>query len=684
MYCHKLSSVSLLMLLLSTQINAAEAPGTGAIAEKDIEEVLVISRREGDYSMITEHAQKIIDVPGSLGDPLMAVFSLPGVLSQGEAGAPAVRGSSPSDNRYMVDGAPAGYVFHSFSTSIFNENILQDFELYSAGFGPKYSNAIGGVFDIKLRDPKHEPLSTKLDISMLRGGIFLESEINESSAFYLSARSSLMQYFFNDQSKKALEEEEGIRVETLPQDTDYQFKYVYDINENNQLKISANGATDLAAAKFTNLSKEVLEDPDFAGDAKIKTKFNNAVINWRATGDHGAVMNIQAGQYANHTDTHWGDGKYLFNIKNSDSYLIANYEVIVANNHNVSVGTEVHQLKYRYNARFINYVCTDTDPDCALRRGELVNTNDTINVNENMLYVNDHWEMNSKFAVDVGAQAHYNNFTKETFFNPRFATTWNFIDDWTLSSSLGAYNRFPEIDKLFPEIGNPDLQSPTSNHFTLGLKHNIDNGWSWSVTGYYKTMDDLPLAMKANETPNYTNNIEGEAYGVDIFINKELTDKWYGWLAISASKSLRTDKLTNIERNYYLDTPLVMNWVMNYKLTTKWTLGTRLTIQTGHAYTPIVGVQKNPYFDNNILPVYGEAFSENLPTYSRVDLRFKYDTTFWGYKGTYNIDILNALNTKNVTDRNLDYKRTTSTQDFKLEDEVGLGIIPAVGMSITF
>ncbi len=685
---HKLPQLSLLALLIATQVNAAEVPNevpkNKPVTNKDIEEVLVISHRESDYSVITEQAQKIIDVPGSLGDPLMAAFSLPGVLSQGEAGAPAVRGSSPSDNRYMVDGVPAGYVFHSFSTSIFNENIIQDFELYSAGFGPKYSNAIGGVFDIKLRDPKHEPLTTKLDLSVLRAGIFVEGETTENSAFYLSARSSLLQYFLDAQSKKDIETKDGIRVQTAPQDTDYQFKYVYDIDENNQLKISANGATDLAAAEFTNISKEVLEDPDFAGSAKIKNKFNNAAISWTLSDDHGETLNIQAGHYDNHTDTHWGNEQYLFNMQNTDTYLIANYEVAVAKNHNISVGAEAHQLNYRYDARFINYVCTETDPDCALRRGELINASDTINVNEDMFYANDHWDMTRTFALDVGVQAHYNDFTQETFFNPRLAATWSFIDNWKLSSSLGAYNRFPEVDKLFPEIGNPDLKSPTSNHFTLGLKHNIDNGWSWSVTGYYKTMDDLPLAMGVNDTPNYTNNTEGKAYGMDIFINKELTDKWYGWLAISASKSLRTNKLTDVESNYYLDTPVVINWVMNYKLTDKWTMGSRLTVQTGRAYTPIVGVQKNPYFDNHILPVYGEAFSENLPTYTRLDLRFKYDTTFWHHKGTYNIDILNALNRQNVTDRNLDYKRTKSPQDFKLEDQVGLGIIPAVGMSVTF
>ena len=93
---------------------------------------------------------------------------------------------------------------------------------------------------------------------------------------------------------------------------------------------------------------------------------------------------------------------------------------------------------------------------------------------------------------------------------------------------------------------------------------------------------------------------------------------------------------------------------------------------------------KKSRFANRILPVYGDAFSDNLPTYSRLDLRLKRDTTFWGYQGSWTIDLLNALNRENVTERNLDYKRTKSATDYKLEAEVGLGIIPAVGMSVTF
>lgn len=661
-------------------------PYVGAMADASapaVEEILV-QGRPGDYSVITEQAQKIIDVPGSLGDPLMAVFSLPGVISEGDGGgAPAVRGSSPSDNRYMVDGAPAGYVFHAFSTSIFNENIIQDFQLFSAGFGPQYSNAIGGVFDIRLRDPRAQDFTTKLDLSLLRAGLFTEGSVGERGALYLSARASLLQYFFD---KESAEKEDGIRVQDAPEDSDYQFKYQYRPADNQRITLSANGATDLAAAEFTEFSTEVMEEPDFAGNAKIDNRFHNQNLRWQFAGDRGFTADAQVGHYQNTQDTFWGGDKYFFDMTTEDNYVLLNAARIFADQHLVSLGGEYHATDYRYDARFINYVCTEFDPDCELRRGELVDAKDLVRIKESSLYLNDHWQASDTLAVDLGLQHHYNDFTGESFTHPRLAVAWEFIDNWTMTSSAGTYNRLPDIDKTFPEIGNPELGSPRSEHFTLGLKQELSDGWSWSVTGYYKTMDELPLATDVDDThqPPYTNNMEGEAYGVDLLINKERTDRWYGWLAISASRSTRTSQITGVEQDYYLDTPLVLNWVINYQLNELWNLGGRFTLQSGRAYTPILGAQANPWFENRLLPVYGEAFSERLPVYARLDLRFQREMTLWGYPGTYNIDILNALNRRNVTDRNLDYRRTQSPQDFKLEDEVGMGIIPAVGMSLSF
>ncbi|TMP34438.1 TonB-dependent receptor, partial [Pseudoalteromonas citrea] len=99
------------------------------------------------------------------------------------------------------------------------------------------------------------------------------------------------------------------------------------------------------------------------------------------------------------------------------------------------------------------------------------------------------------------------------------------------------------VEHILPEIGNPKLKSQVSDHYTLGFSQQLENEWSWSIEGYYKTMDDLPLAI--DDGPNaadlYSNDVEGRAYGIDLLINKNKTDNWYGWVALSYSKCERTD-----------------------------------------------------------------------------------------------------------------------------------------------
>uniref|UniRef100_UPI003980D897 hypothetical protein n=1 Tax=Salmonella sp. ZJJH19_0126 TaxID=3159613 RepID=UPI003980D897 len=92
----------------------------------------------------------------------------------GSMSEPAVRGSSPDDNLFEVDFMPAGYIFHDFGSSIFNKYIIQDFQLYSAGYGTSYSDATGAVFDVTLRNPKYQPITTTLDFTMFNAGVFVE------------------------------------------------------------------------------------------------------------------------------------------------------------------------------------------------------------------------------------------------------------------------------------------------------------------------------------------------------------------------------------------------------------------------------------------------------------------------------------------------------------------------------
>ncbi|HVF15383.1 MAG TPA: hypothetical protein VNA21_00675, partial [Steroidobacteraceae bacterium] len=148
---------------------AAESETT--VRSDSLEAVIVTGARmrETPPSEPTVQTEKLLDVPGSFGDPLQSVYSLPGVVPTEEiGGAPAVRGSGPEDNYFLTDFLPTGYLFHAFGFSIFNENLIRDFGIKNAGFGARYGRAIGAVFDVNLREPRQQPWTTTIDGSFLR------------------------------------------------------------------------------------------------------------------------------------------------------------------------------------------------------------------------------------------------------------------------------------------------------------------------------------------------------------------------------------------------------------------------------------------------------------------------------------------------------------------------------------
>lgn len=687
---YKKLTFCLSLAIASFSAAASENPDSSAPHSEEgraMDEISVVRSRESDYTIITENAQQMVEIPGALGDPLLAVFSLPGVLfDAGEGGAPAVRGSSPADNLYLVDGMPAGYIFHAFSTSIFNENIIQDFELYSAGFGAPYGDATGAVFDIRLRNPRNQPLTATVDISMLRSGVFFEGAVTENSEFYLSARNSMMQYFFK-YFEDELEEEEGIRIQSAPRDRDYQFKYAWRPNDNDTLTLSANGAWDIAQAEFTDRAAAVKANPDMEGDARVDQGFDSQSLQWERKADTGSVLNTSLGHFNNRIKTFWGDD-YHANIRVENTLLKSSYATPLTNSHTLSIGGEMRKHRLTYDTRQVLFVCTEFDPDCELRRGEIIEHGESVNFDTWQLYINDYWAMTETLSLDAGLHLQHNDYTGESFVHPRAALAWQFAPRWTATTSAGRYNRFPDIETVLPAFGgSPDFKSPSANHYTLGLKRELDDRWSWSLEAYYKTLHNLPLASSEPLEDSdllYTNNVSGEAYGFDLLINKGMTDRWYGWVALSYARSSRTNEHTGETIDYYLDTPLVLNLVANYQLNQDWSAGMRFTTRSGQATTPIIGVQENPHFDDSFLPIYGEPFSERLPAYHRLDIRFKRDLSLFGYDGHFTIDVLNALNTRNVMARNLDYDRVESTDQVLIKEDISMGMFPSVGLSLTF
>jgi len=652
-------------------------------ADQEIEKITVNGRRNQANTEVTVETEKLLKIAGLDNDPLSAVYSLPGVVYAGgdDGGEPAIRGSSPDDNAFYIDNMPAGYIFHLFGDSIFNKNLVRDFALHPAAFGSQYGNATGGVFDVQLRDPRNQGITTTLDASMLKTGLMVEGGITEDQAFYFSYRRSLIHLFLPEG-----EEEDGYTVFKAPVCDDYQGKYQWLIGDNQKLTFTLAGASDVGGINISAASEQGRVDPDHIGDLKVKHRFDSQSLSWQYFGDQQNTFSVSFAHTLDTTRESFGQGQFI--EADEDKYnLHISYLTEFDNNHKLTLGSEIQQAEVDYSFDAIPYYCTDHDADCESKKGERIQDKDTLTNRNFALYINDTWMLNADWQLDLGLRGEYNDYTEQTFVHPRAALYWFATDKLTINTKAGTYNRFPDIDTVLRKIGNPELKSPKASHYAIGFEYQLDDFWRTTVDLYYKDLGDMARSLD-EEDPNvqlrYSNDLSGTAKGIEWVIHRDEQDGWYGWASLSWSKSDRTDEYTQVTTEYYLDTPLLANLVANYKLNERWDFGIRFTLRSGAKYTPIIGLYDNPDHQGHYLPLYGELNSKNLPVYHRLDLQANYKTQYWGQSAEWTFAVINALARKNISGYYYAPDGNETLTDYKIEGEEGIGIFPSIGLKVTF
>jgi len=689
MFSKKLTIVNLVIV---SSIGVSYASEREKVERKDVERIEVIAKRSDITTEITEHTEKLIDMPGAMGDPLKAVYALPGVVAAGgSVSSPSVRGSSPKDNLFEVDFMPAGYIFHDFGNSIFNPNIIQDFRLLSAAYGTGFSNATGAVFDVALRKPKKQAIETKLDVSLLNSGILVEGQVTENSAFYFTARKNMLPYWLERDSF----EEDDIILNDEPDDHDYQAKWAWDINENNVLTVSLTGAEDSAGATFNDKNFEVLaQSPELLGDINIVNDFQSQSIIW----DHYAknfTLKIGFGALSKNDKSSFGvtanNKGYFDNMSHKQLSYKAHLNYRLSKTQSVEFDAGFFDTEYHLYYDKIQRLCTEFIPDCSRMRGDRIQNNIKLKADNAFVGLNHTWQISEKIQTKLGLQAQQNKYTDESFILPRLSIDYYLSDDSTISAKYGHYNRMQDIDKIAPQLGNPKLKSQTAKHGSLTFSQYLENEWSWSVSSYYKTMDKLPKSYWYSYDELYTNEMEGEAYGIDFLVNKNLSDDWYGWFSLSYSKSERTDTKRNITRDYYADTPFILNLVLSYEINDLWKAGINLTSRSGNTYTPVTGLYINEPDDPvKYTAAYGEVNSKRFDKYHRLDLSVTRITNFGGLEGLIKFELINAFASDHFVGEELAYDFIVDHGEEGIDWAVGRidgddsDIIPSIGFSVTF
>lgn len=655
-----------------------------------IEEVIVSGKKSLDPTVIDEKTERLFSIAGAADDPIQAIYSFPGVTFSND-GEPVIRGSAPQDNAFYIDLIPAKYLFHVFGNSIINKNLVKSFDLYPAAFPSQFGNATGGVIDVALREPRNQDFTTTLNWSFLITGVMVESGLSENQSFYASYRRSLLDKFIDEDE----EAEDGIKIDQFPISDDYQVKYRWYIDEQNSLSVVAAGAGDELAATFQEDSDQAGRDPDFAGPASYEQGFDSQGVIWDWQAEDGLKqLNTRLTHSKENLDLFYGADQTV--STRAQRYLLRSDYSQMFDQHKVTVGILQENSSYDYdlNAKIVS--CSDFDPDCPTVNADYVQFKTDISVNTRSLYLQDSFPLTDSHWITLGVHLSSDDYLREKRIEPRLRWEYLFADNWTSYVAAGLYSQLPELETMLEEIGNPELTTIKAKHYVWGLEQQLDDGWSWKTDLYYKDLEDVVISISDPEDPdfdlNYTNQAKGRAYGIEFLLNKNITDKWYGWAALSLGKTERTNLRNGETDPFGYDKPVILNIVANYLLSDRWMLGVKWSLQSGALYTPIVDLVENANNPGIFEPVYGEYNSERYPFYHRLDIRAEYTSPKdWGYWKFY-LDVLNAYGQENIEE--YDYSPNSDDtlspppdgfgDNIPVTADSAIGFFPSIGFELQF
>lgn len=657
MKAHRL--VPLFLFLPCISAHAAEQVASTSTSDEIVVNADVLPAPAGKN---TVNGKNIRQLAGSSGDPLNVLQSLPGVATVDGTSAPAVRGSGPGDNLYYVDDLLINNLFHFNSISVFNADLIDSFNLYSSVTNPHYGDITGAVIDVKLRDPRNDKIGGKFDVNLMGAGLLVEGPSTDNQSFFLSVRRSYIDLFVKQIANN------GITLQ-IPNYTDYQGKYLWQLNENNRVTFHAMGSTDKLKFNLSGSANAAQIDPVLAGDSAFSDQNSLQAVTLDSTLSDYSSNTAYLSHSSDYASTLLGTAG-VSNVTTNNLTLHEKYSVSLAGENDVSFGGDLTNSATNVNASFKNATCTQFNPNCTFTTAPLLQLNNNFSTNLWDLAAQDRKHLTPAFTLIAGVRYNTENYAHKSYLEPRIGMEWQWSKQTLFNAGFGEHNQYPTALEWGPVFGNPNLNHLRSQDSVLGVQHKVDADWNWKAETYYKKLSNLVVN---DPLFNYINTASGKAYGLELLLKKEETENLSGWFVINLARSERTNDVTGQSFRYQYDQPINTTLVGNYKLNDDIKLGMKWAYHSGTPYTPITGTN-GTYANGGPVPVYAAVNSDTLPVYHRLDLRLDRKVSIFDWKLDSYFELNDVYQRKNVVGYNYTANFTTRTPIYSFVLPISFGL----------
>lgn len=624
-----------------------------------LDEVIVRTRKrkiEGTKQVLRN---KEISHPSTtlFNDTMAALKKMPGVTGNDFSGALYIRGGKPYENTIMMDDI---FIIHAYHwddhVSIFNPAMVDKVDFFTGGFPAVYGMSTSGVVDVKIKNGNFKRTKGFIDLAAtgITGEIEAPINLAQQSSFILGARRThydLILNLFTD-NKNTI----------YPWFDDAHFKLYSQINSKHSLSynvfFSSEGMEWELSEEDASDSETVKEGDTFKYG--VQDLINS--IQWKySINKNISVKNTFAYQYAEG----WANSTGSTPFTNSEAMNIMQYRLdwdLSMNKYNsVSFGYFLFYLNG--DNEYIGYT-----KETKITGEVKTNSNNYTykgNFAYHALYIQDELEIiRDDFIISVGLRYDTIGLSKENLISPRTGMRKKIIKNTFLNLGWGYFYRYTTSLKRYDkEKGNPDLKAEKATHYIIGVENQIEKNYILKNNLFYKRYSDLIID---DPVKNYINSAEGYAQGYEFILEKKGSGTMNGWISYTYVESKRkirerseaydpyNDDNRIIGQWYYpdFDQRHTISIVVNYKLSSKWSIYSGWDYHSGKPYTEVKDRVKVVNSEGTIkyLPVKGKYNAERYPSYQRLDLKIIYKFLLFKQQAESYIQFVNLYNHQNVSE----------------------------------
>lgn len=547
------------------------------------------------------------------GDAAQIVKLLPGVQTRGFSPEIVVRGSAPSDSKYYVDQFEVPFIFHGVGNlSITAPELLADVEFESGGFGAQYGDAMGGVISLKTKNEVPEKDKTTVTVNLpIFSGISHQQRLSENEGLYVSLRRSYLDIFIR-QFLKSSQNTNGFLV--VPYFGDLEVMDIK-VQEDGYQKIHLLSAYDGVKAAFPF---DASSSEDGRAEFSVYTGFFNLGV------EHNKKLNqdwrVQYSPQIYYDNTNNNIFNNTINQTNIKLRVPAEWTKKLSKDEELSLGIDpsITRTSNTYDAILLRFDDPSFDPEDAEKVSSKRSYTDRAIAVWSSID-----QMLGSWILTPGLRVFYSNLIHKSSADPRLRTKYLYSDEVKFKFDLGQYSQTPQGGQADKELGNPDLKFQRSYHYVAGVEKKFGEEWSVDSQLFWKTAFKLVNSDPVNK---FENSGSLRSRGWELFIRRNLTSRYFGWLTYTYSKTeeKRKDSEDFAKSNY--DQTHVINIVGDYVVSTNWDIGARYFYHTGDTTSDIDSAVYNSNLDKyQDRPNTLQRNEARLPNYNSLSLYLNRD-----------------------------------------------------------